>query len=61
MAFADSTDGWITRHLPDMVEIEGKHQRIAAHTCGGQTGLDSSMASANHDNIVNLCLCHRFT
>jgi hypothetical protein len=56
MPLANPTDGRVTRHLADVVEIESKHQSVASHARGGQTSLDPSMAGANDNYVVNFCL-----
>jgi hypothetical protein len=47
MAFSDSSDRWITRHLPDQIEIDGYESSFhpKARRCRG--GLAPGVAGAN--------------
>ena len=56
MPLANPTDGRVTKHLADVVKIEGKHQSVASHARGGQTSLDPGMAGANDNYVVNFYL-----
>ena len=51
VAFADSANGRIARHLADMIEIECQHESAASHACRGQTCFDSGMPGTNDDDV----------
>ncbi len=52
VALADTADSGIAGHLADVVEVQGEHERARAHPRGGESGFDTGMAGANHDNFV---------
>ncbi len=52
MPLADPADRRITRHLPDMVEIEREHQRARTHPRRRERRFDSGMAGADNNDIV---------
>jgi hypothetical protein len=56
MALANTANRGVTRHLADVVKIEGEHQGITAHTRGCQAGFDTGVPRANDDHIVDPCL-----
>src|SRR5262245_12204 len=53
MAFAYATDSRIAGHLADMGQIQREHKRLASQTGSSEGGFDSSMASADNNNIVD--------
>src|SRR5579864_1602230 len=53
MALADSADRGITRHLSDVVEVERQHERLRAHTRGGERSLDPRMPGPDDDYVVD--------
>lgn len=59
MAFADTADRRITRHLPDGFDIVRQQQRLAAHPRRRQRRFRSGMPTANHDNVKIRMMVHR--
>src|SRR3989304_2440983 len=53
MAFANSTNSWITGHLPKRIEIKCEHKSVATHSSRSQRSLDTSMPSSNDDYVKN--------
>ena len=53
VALADSADGRVTRHLPDMVQVEGEHQRLGAHPRGRERGFDSGVSGPDYYDVVS--------
>jgi hypothetical protein len=56
MALANTANRGVTRHLADVVKIEGEHQGLTSHTRGCQASFDTSVPRANDDHIVDPCL-----
>src|SRR5205809_6960482 len=52
MALADATDGRVTGHLADVVEVQGQHQGLTAHPGCGQRRFDTGMAGSDNDHVV---------
>ena len=57
MALADATDGRVTGHLADVVEVQGQHQGLTAHPGCSQRGFDTSMAGSDNDHVVHHTYC----
>jgi hypothetical protein len=53
MAFSNTSDGWITGHLADMIEVQREHQCVAPHSCCGQRCLDAGMAGTDDYDVIN--------
>ena len=53
MALADATDGRVTGHLADVVEVQGQHQGLTAHPGCGQCRFDTGMAGSDNDHVVH--------
>ena len=51
VSFRDPADRRVAAHLCNMVQIDRKHQRGRARSCGSQCGFTCGMAAAHHDNI----------
>src|SRR5436190_18046463 len=54
VSLGQAADRRIARHLADCVCIYCKQQRLTAHACGSQGGLDSRMAGTEYDHVVVL-------
>jgi hypothetical protein len=52
MSFSDSTEGRVTRHLPQGLDAVGEQQRFAAHAGSHESGLGTSMSATNYNNII---------
>jgi len=53
MAFANATDGWVARHLPDILGAKGQETNPRTAARGGSRCLAAGMAGANHHNVVH--------
>ena len=53
MPLSNSTDGGITGHLTDMVQVQRQHQRVEPHACGSQRGFDARMSGPDDDDVVD--------
>jgi hypothetical protein len=54
MAFRDSTDSGITRHLPDEIEIERDQSGLSAKPRRGGRCFTPSVTGADYDYIKDL-------
>jgi hypothetical protein len=54
VALADPPDGRVARHLADVVEVQGNHQRPAAQACGRQGGFDAGVPGADDNDVKAL-------
>jgi hypothetical protein len=61
MPFANPANRRVARHLADVVEIQGQHQRPTTHARRRQTRLDAGVAGADDDYIEYLFTFHSFT
>ncbi|MNV49650.1 hypothetical protein D3C71_1416110 [compost metagenome] len=52
MTFSRSPNGRVAWHKGDHIQIDGNHQRIAAHAGGGKSRFAAGMASADDDNVI---------
>ncbi len=52
VAFTDTADGRIARHLPQGIDTVGQQQGTGAHTRGRQGSLGPGMAPADDDYVV---------
>ena len=48
VAFGDPSDGGVTGHLRDQVDVECEERGLQAHAGGGHRGLASGVASADY-------------
>src|SRR4029078_7729779 len=53
MSFRQSADGWVTGHLCDGVEIDGKQESLATHPGGRQGSFDAGVTGATNDDVVS--------
>jgi hypothetical protein len=52
VAFGESADRRVARHLADGIGIDGKQQRLASHSGGSQRGFDAGVARADYDHVI---------
>ena len=57
LAFRHASDGGVTRHLADGVQLHAGHQDAPSHAGARQRGLDARMARSDHD-YVKITVCH---
>ena len=60
MAFANTADSRITRHLAQRINVLGQQQSMAAHSCSCQCSFGSGVAAADHDHIKCLVKIHAY-
>jgi hypothetical protein len=53
MAFGESADGGVARHLADGVEVLRKHDDLASEAAGCHGGFNSGVSCADNCDIVN--------
>jgi hypothetical protein len=58
MAFTDTTDGGITRHLPQGLDAVGEQQGFATHAGGDEGGLATSVTTTYYYNIIFIKYLH---
>ena len=55
-----AADGRIAGHVADPVHIDGEDANLRAEPRGSQTGFNTGMAGANHDDVIGFCeVLHR--
>jgi hypothetical protein len=54
MAFADSPDGRVARHLSERFDVVREQEGLCACACGGKSGLSAGMSTTN-DKYIKLC------
>ena len=59
VALADAADRRIAAHLAQRFDVVRQQQRGAAHAGGGERGLGTGMAAADHDDVEFLGVDHR--
>jgi hypothetical protein len=59
MPFSNSTDGWITTHLPYGLDAVRDQQCTGATSRRGERGLGAGMAATDHDHIENIGILHQ--
>src|SRR5690349_13781827 len=52
MAFGQTTDRRITRHLADGIEVGGEEECFATHPGAGQRGLNPSVTGPNDNHVI---------
>jgi hypothetical protein len=58
MAFSDTADRRIARHLPQGVEAVGQEQGRTSHTGSGKCRFGPGMPSTDYDNIIFISDLH---
>jgi hypothetical protein len=51
MAFGQSTDRRVARHLPDRIQVLRQQKRVAPQARSGRRGFDTRVPAANYDDI----------
>ena len=51
VTFCDSTDGRVTGHLSDQVDVQGVEGSLEAHTSSGHGSLAAGVSSADYDYV----------
>jgi len=59
MAFSDSADGGIARHLPYEIQVKSKKRRSRSDPGRGRCGLTSSVTATYYDHIKCLIENHK--
>src|SRR5215471_2888741 len=60
MAFPDSSDRRVARHLPQRFDTVGEKERSTTHACGGKGRLGASMPAPNDNYVEALWENHDF-
>src|SRR5690606_22103040 len=58
MSLADATDGWITGHLPQRLDIVRQQQRRAPHARTGERSLGAGVTTTHYNDIENIRELH---
>jgi hypothetical protein len=59
MAFSDTADGRVARHLPQGVEAVGQEQGCTTHAGGGKRCLGPGVSSTYDNNIIFISDLHK--
>ena len=51
MAFADTADGWVARHLAQRLNVMREQQSLLPHAGGSEGSLGTGVTTADNDDV----------